>query len=124
MLKITWSSRLNSVLTSRTLKMGAACLLVGALTACGGGSDSGSVGGALTSASTTAVPGNQVGTNGQAKIARPNDLPTSSSNKAMQRLAKVRCEKRRDMFDVHDKKGNVKVRELRTRCDARTEAAG
>ena len=122
MLKITWSSCPNSVLTSRTLKVGAACLLVGVLTACGGGSDSGPVGGALTSASTTAVPGNQV--NGQAKIARPNDLPTSSSNKAMQRLAKVRCEKRRDMFDVHDKKGNVKVRELRTRCDARTEAAG
>ena len=116
--------RLTLVVTPRTLKASASCMLACALVACGGGSGDPAVSGAITSATTTAVKG-EAEKGEAAKRTRPYNLPASSRNRAMQKLAKVRCERHREVHRADDKKAKLKQSDSRARCEAaETETAG
>lgn len=119
------SRRLASMATSSAIKTSVASLMACALGACGGGSDESALGRTLTSAKTTAVASGQSSTDDQAKRVTPYDLPSVSKNRAMQKLAKIRCDKHPKMHRVDDKKGQAKQSERNNRCEAaEAEAAG
>lgn len=91
------SQQPTTMCRSRYLSTAAACALTCALAACGGGSDDSAVAGALTSAKTTVVNSDDSRSTQRAgdikKRVTPLDPVITSNNKAMKKIARMRCEK-------------------------------
>lgn len=116
--------RMTLVVTPRTLKASAICMLACALVACGGSSGDSAVDRTITSAATTVVKG-ETAKGEKPKRVRPYRLPASSGNKAMQKLATLKCERHRVIHRVDNKIGKLKQSESRSRCEAaEAEKAG